>query len=163
MKQPNTSMLNNIPVIQLDSGQMDHQLEGQPPNYDASGEAFSSLNIKPIMHEVRHALARLIATDETTTIDLQSIPFAPGEVDIIREHLGEGEVVIQVNALGPSTLSETKYAGVWWIEHRNNADEVTGLYIDITRVPTIVSPPPEDLADGLSELSDYLQGNVDYE
>ena len=38
-----------------------------------------SLNVEPILHEVRHALERLIQTGEPTTIDLRSIPLAPGE------------------------------------------------------------------------------------
>ncbi len=36
-------------------------------------------NVRPLLHQVRHALDNLISHGETTIIDLRSIPLAPGE------------------------------------------------------------------------------------
>jgi hydrogenase-1 operon protein HyaF len=121
------------------------------------GHPSASLNILPILHEVRHCVQRLIDSGDTSTIDLRAIPLMPGEENELREHLGSGEVLIQINALGVSTLSETAYSGVWWVEHRNSAEEITGLYIDISLVPTIVPPVDDDLTEGLARLSEYLE------
>ena len=121
-----------------------------------ANQQIPSLNVEPILHEVRHALERLIKTGEPTTIDLRSMPLAPGEDEQIREKLGTGETVITIDALGPSTLTETAYSGVWWIEHRNSTDTVTGLYIEIAHVPAIVFPATEDMQYSLEELQQNL-------
>ena len=129
----------------------------------APGQFRRSLNIAPILHEVRHAVRRLIDTGEGTTIDLQSIPLMPGEAEAIRGHLGTGEVLIHIDALGGSTLSETAFSGVWWVEHRNSVDEITGRYIDISVIPEIVLPVEEDLLQGLTQLGDYLSREVQFD
>lgn len=125
----------------------------------ASAKPIPSQNVEPILHEVKHALERLLKTGESAMIDLRAMPLAPGEDEEIRERLGNGEAVINIDALGPSTLTETAYPGVWWIEHRNNIDTLTGLYIEIAHVPAIVFPANEDLQDGLEQLTDHLNGD----
>lgn len=125
----------------------------------ASMKPEPSLNVEPILHEVKHALARLLKTGEPSMIDLRAIPLAPGEDEEIREQLGNGEAVINIDALGPSTLSETAYSGVWWVEHRNHDNILTGLYIEIAHVPAIVFPSNEDLQYGLEQITDHLNGD----
>lgn len=120
-----------------------------------------SMNVEPILHEVRHALRRLLETGETAMIDLRAMPLAPGEEAKIRERLGTGEVVIRLDAMGPSTLTETAYSGVWWVEHRNPNDVVTGLYIEVAKVPSIVEPDRQDLIDAVARLNDDLENNDD--
>lgn len=118
-----------------------------------------SMNVDPILHEVRHAVERLLKTGETSMIDLRAIPLAPGEDEEIRERLGQGEMVINIDALGPSTLTETAYPGVWWVEHKNNTDVITGLYIEIAHMPAIAFPASEDIQEGLNELTEKLESS----
>lgn len=115
-----------------------------------------SLNVKPILHEVKHSLSRLLQSGEPSVIDLRAMPLAPGEDEAIREALGDGEVVIKIDALGPSIVSETAYSGVWWVEHRNSDDVLAGLYIEIAHVPEILRPDQTDLADSLARLDEHL-------
>ena len=70
-------------------------------------------NVKPLLHEIKHALDNLIESGKTTIIDLRSLPLAPGEEDKILNTLGQGEVQAQLNALGVSVVYETGYPGVW--------------------------------------------------
>ena len=93
-------------------------------------------NVLPLLHEVRHALERLLATGEETTIDLGALPLAPGEFDRIVEELGQGAVTAVLNALGLSEIRETRYSGVWLVTHRNVTDEVMGRYLQMANVPT---------------------------
>ena len=118
-----------------------------------------SMNVEPILHEVRHALQRLLYTGESTSIDLRAMPLAPGEDEELRERLGTGEVKIEINALGPSHIIETAYPGVWWVEHRNINEQVTGLYIEITGMPSIVLPEQESMREALEQLTQHLSGN----
>ena len=125
----------------------------------ATARPVPSMNVQPILHEVQHALEKLLETGEPSMIDLRAIPLAPNEDNEIKQRLGTGEAVIHIEALGPSILTETAYPGVWWVEHRNSDDLVTGLYIEIAHVPAIVLPADADLAQGLKALTEDLHTN----
>jgi len=114
-------------------------------------------NVQPILNEVLHALDRLIDTNEATTIDLASLPFAPGERDALQAALGTGELSAQLDALGTSSIRETLYPGVWWIEHRNVYDEVVGRYLEITRMPEILSSQIADICAGRARLGEQFK------
>jgi hydrogenase-1 operon protein HyaF len=120
-----------------------------------------TMNVLPVLHEVRHALARLLETGEETAIDLGSMPLAPGELDKIDAALGTGEVRILLESLGPSQLYETRYPGVWRVTHRNSADEVVGRYIEIALVPRLVPAQEPDTRRGLDELTRHLRDASD--
>ena len=114
-------------------------------------------NVQPILNEIVHALDRLIDSDEATTIDLAGLPFAPGEIDALEASLGSGEVSAQLDALGTSIIRETLYPGVWWIEHRNVYDEVVGRYLEVTRMPEILSSQVADICAGRARLSEQFE------
>jgi len=118
---------------------------------------YSRGNIEPILHEVIHALDRLLDVDEPTVIDLASLPFGPGELDQMEERLGIGELTAELNALGKSTIRETAYPGVWWVEHRNIEGDIVGRYIEITRAPEILMSQDADIGAGRAQLGDSLE------
>ena len=113
-------------------------------------------NVRPLLNEVLHAVDRLLETGEPTTIDLAGLPFGPGELEHLEAALGEGELTAKLDALGTSRIRETAFPGVWWLEHRNAADEVVGRYIEITRTPDILSSQDADIAAGRARLEDQL-------
>ena len=116
-------------------------------------------NVKPLLHEVKHALHSLINSGETAIIDLRSIPLAPGEEDKLLHTLGRGEVQSQLNALGPSEIIETDYAGVWIVTHYNEDEEIIGRFIEITTMPEILRSQDEDVIDAYNRLSENLEDN----
>jgi len=113
-------------------------------------------NVVPLLHEIRHALERLADTGEPTVIDLRSMPLAPGEEDELETTLGEGEVMANMNALGPSVIRETAIPGVWLVTHRNANDEIVGRYIEITKMPAILESQDADILRGIAELGERL-------
>jgi hydrogenase-1 operon protein HyaF len=125
----------------------------EPPEWAAS-------NALPVLHEVRHALANLLATGEGTVIDLFAIPFGPGDERTLLEALGEGEVTAHLHALGESRIVETAYPGVWLIDHHNADGQRVAYHIEIANVPQVLSAQPEDVADGLRRLESALAGSV---
>ncbi len=116
-------------------------------------------NVKPLLHEVRHALESLIENGETSIIDLRSIPLAPGEEDKILDTLGKGEVQAQLNALGLSEIIETKYAGVWIVTHYNDDGNIISRFIEVTTMPHILSSQTEDIMAAYSSLTIDLEDN----
>ena len=113
-------------------------------------------NVRPLLGEVLHAVDRLLDTGEPTTIDLATLPFGPGELEHLEATLGSGELCAKLDALGTSHIRETAFPGVWWLEHRNAADEVVGRYLEITRTPEILSSQDADIAAGRARLEDQL-------
>jgi len=116
-------------------------------------------NVMPLLHEVKHALNNLINNGETAIIDLRSIPLAPGEEDKILEILGTGVVQAQLNALGPSSIIETQYAGVCLVTHFNDENHIVGRYIEITKMPDILCSQIEVVTEAYNHLALKLEEN----
>ena len=110
-------------------------------------------NVKPLLHEIKHALDSLIENGETSIIDLRSIPLAPGEEEKILNTLGTGEVQAQLNALGLSEIFETQYAGVWIVTHYNDDNNIISRFIEVTPIPGIISSQTEDIMAAYSRLT----------
>jgi HupH hydrogenase expression protein, C-terminal conserved region len=117
----------------------------------------ASGNITPLLHEIRHALERLLAQDEATAIDLRSLPLAPGELERIEALLGAGEVAAELDALGPSSVRETAFPGVWITTHSNADGEIVGKLIEVTRIPTILLSQDVDIRAGIAQLAQRLE------
>ena len=117
-------------------------------------------NILPLLHEIRHALEDLLATGQTTVIDLQAMPFAPSELIELKEVLGVGEVSAELHALGNSTIQETACSGVWWIVHCNVEEKVVSQTIEICYIPAILMAQNADIQMGLQRLSFLTLGDV---
>jgi hydrogenase-1 operon protein HyaF len=110
-------------------------------------------NVKPLLHEIKHALDNLIETGQSSIIDLRSIPLAPGEEDKILDTLGRGEVLAQLNALGLSEIIETQYAGVWLVTHYNDESNIISRFIEVTTIPEILCSQTEDIMAAYSSLT----------
>ena len=109
-------------------------------------------NAIPLLHEIRHALSRLAEAGEPSALDLQSIPMGPGDEERLYAALGEGEVTVELNALGRSRVTETAYPGVWLVHHFNAHDQPVGRFIEVTLCPEILKSDPADVASGLGRL-----------
>lgn len=116
-------------------------------------------NVKPLLHEIKHALDKLIETGKPTIIDLRSLPLAPGEEEKMLNTLGQGEVQAQLNALGLSEITETQYAGVWIVTHYNDEQHVISRFIEVTTMPEILCSQTEDVMEAYSRLSLDLKEN----
>jgi hydrogenase-1 operon protein HyaF len=114
-------------------------------------------NVRPLLHEIRHALKRLASGEQGTAIDLQGLPLAPGELERIEAVLGEGEVRAELQALGPTLIQETAYPGVWMITHRNADGAVVARIIEVSHIPEILMSQPEDIEHGIDKLESELQ------
>ena len=118
-----------------------------------------TLNVEPLLHQIRHALKNFIETGKASIIDLRSIPLAPSEEETIINTLGRGEVDAQLNALGLSEIYETQYAGVWLVTHYNQANSIVSRFIEITELPDILKSQREDMASALQRLVEKLETN----
>ncbi len=120
-------------------------------------------NVQPLLYEIRHALQALVETGEAGVIDLRSIPLAPGEEEKLIDRLGCGEVIVRLDALGPSEIYETQYRGVWLVTHFNTDNSIIGRFVEITLIPEILKAQQEDMKDSLLQLDEALLSGDDRE
>jgi hydrogenase-1 operon protein HyaF len=116
-------------------------------------------NVLPLLHEIKHALQRLVEQGREDIIDLGSIPMTSDDEQVLESFLGRGEVRASLEALGKSEIRETRFSGVWWIIHYNENDERIGHFIEITSMPKILKSQAEDMQAALSELNEQLLGS----
>ncbi len=117
-------------------------------------------NTRPILHEILHALQRLINEGESTIIDLRAIPFGPDDEQQLLKILGRGEIEARLNSLGTSEIWESNFQGVWIIEHKNTLDERIALQLEVTHVPEILHSQASDISDSISRLNDQLSAEL---
>jgi hydrogenase-1 operon protein HyaF len=126
------------------------------PIYAQSEEIYSIGNIRALLSEIAALLEKLGKTGETGMIDRNSLPFAPGEYEQLRQMLGQGEVSARIEAIGPSEIIETRYPGVWWVTHYNVEGDIVADILEVTAVPKILRSQPDDVIDGLARLKAQL-------
>lgn len=98
-----------------------------------------------VLTEVAELLERMIQSGEEGSIDLHGLPLSPADKVWLDGQLGRGEVDITLDAGGDSTLSETAFAGVWKVVHRDTEGRVVAEFIEVARVPQIVKPADADI------------------
>ncbi|WP_260291592.1 hydrogenase expression/formation protein [Sedimenticola hydrogenitrophicus] len=117
-------------------------------------------NTLPLLHEVRHALERLLRTGESTIIDLRAIPFGPGDEERLLSLLGEGEVAATLDALGRTTVRESRFSGVWIVDHYNSEAERIAFQLEVIEIPALLRAQTEDMYQSLGALDSVLNAEM---
>jgi len=111
----------------------------------------------PLLHEIRHALNKLLNQQEETAIDLRNFPLSQQDKQTLFQVLGKGEIQAELTALGRSLIWETQLPGLWVVEHYNTDEILLSQSLEITGIPSILIAPPEDIQQGLEQLQDWLK------
>jgi hydrogenase-1 operon protein HyaF len=133
---------------------------GAFPIYAQAEETYSVGNIRALLAEIAARLEKLAEEGEAGSIDLNSLPFAPGEYEQLRQTLAQGEVSAHIEAIGPSEIIETRYPGVWWVTHYNVEGDIVADTIEIAHIPEILKSQPADIGEGLELLRAQLNNEV---
>lgn len=136
-------------------------LDNIPVNVQAVSTPINTGNTQALLAELETSLQALLSSGKEYSIDLRSLPLFPGELEYLRETLGTGEVSVEVNALGPSSVVETAIHGVWWVTHRNGQGEVLAEFLEVSFCPDIIRAQHDDVRESLETLSARLAGEQD--
>ena len=109
--------------------------------------------VRALLSELAAALDRLCVAEECTTLDLRSLPLSPGDRIELRTILGDGEIHATLHAQGQSTLRETSFSGIWWVEHRGSDGDLVADLLEVTRVPAILSSAPDEISAAARRLT----------
>ncbi len=118
--------------------------------------SWESGNLQPLLHEIVHAMQRLLESGESSAVDLRSLPLAPGEEKQLLDKLGRGEIEARLNTLGHSEIHETRYHGVWVVTHFNEAQDIIGRFIEIGFIPELFKAPEQDIIAAKQRLQQTL-------
>lgn len=113
-------------------------------------------SVNALLSEIAACLSKLITSGETSSIDLRSLPFAPGEYTQLQQTLGQGEVRVRIEAIDTSDVIETQYSGVWWVTHYAADQQVAAEFIEVTYVPEILKTHPADARRAIEALHSRL-------
>jgi len=133
-----------------------HVDNADPPGPPLVNAGEETGNVRPLLHELQHALRALIDDNTERQIDLRSLPLTSFEEARIETLLGSGEVRALINSLGNSEVRETAFAGVWVVTHFNEAGDVVGKYIEVTHCPWLLQAQREDVRDAVRRLERLL-------
>lgn len=114
---------------------------------------------RSILSEISKLLQALAASESTGSIDLRSLPLTEADRRQLEEALGRGEVSLDLELAGRSSIWETGYPGVWWIRHRGAQDKVSSEEIAVCRVPDILKSHPADVSAAALRLQQELTQN----
>jgi hydrogenase-1 operon protein HyaF len=123
-------------------------------------EQYSVGNLRALLAEVATRLERLVNEGIPSSMDISSLPFAPGEYEQLRLLLGTGEVSARIEAMGTSEVMETRYPGVWWVTHYNVEGDIIADALEITEIPEILKSQLADMRGCLALLNAQLKGEV---
>jgi len=138
-------------------------LESIAPAGDTDTDALPPLPgpLVPLLHEVRHALARLVADGGEHRIDLHALPLDATLIDQLLAFIGRGEVEARIDAMGPTRIHESATPGVWVVDYRDADDQRLALHLEIATVPQILRTDRATLSAGLQRLDAGLAGAGD--
>jgi len=109
-----------------------------------------------VLAEVARMLEALATEGRSDAIDLRSLPLTEADREELRGLLGEGEVRVELDIAGRSTVHETGYAGAWWIRHYGAGDRIASEEIAICSVPDILKSHEADVRAAASRLQHAL-------
>jgi hydrogenase-1 operon protein HyaF len=101
--------------------------------------------VDALIMEVADLLQGLVERGEAGTIDLLGLPLSPSCLVALEQHLGQGEITVQLDAAGRSEIRETGFPGVWWTRHADEAGRVIALLIEVAFVPAILQADIDDI------------------
>ncbi len=114
-----------------------------------------------VLREIPDLMQRLLDTGETGIIDLRSLPMSDWDRQELAVSLGEGEIKAFANVGGISTLSETQFAGVWWVRHEGADGRVAAEQLVVARAPEFLLAHPSDISAAQRRLSEVLGNSAE--
>lgn len=114
--------------------------------------------INSVVTEIKALIERLLSNGERGEIDIKNLPLSSGDKKKLDELLGVGEVSVLLDVMGETRITETSYAGVWRIVHRDGEGRVLADSVEVASIPSFVEVDRVEIKKSLDQLN-----NIDHE
>lgn len=109
-----------------------------------------------LLHELVERLGRLLEADEPSHLELTAMGLGEADFALLRETLGEGEILAEVDNGGHVSVIESGYAGIWWVSHLDEEGQVMSEFLEVSYCPEVLIAEMDVVADGLNALKARL-------
>ncbi len=113
-------------------------------------------NSQALLHEIVQLLKGLLEREEPAHIDLRALPLTRQDHAMLWETLGEGEISAEVRNLGVTRIRQSGVAGVWWVTHYNEEEDVIGEFLEVAFCPESLIADLEAVEEGVDALQARL-------
>jgi hydrogenase-1 operon protein HyaF len=112
------------------------------------------MNAPSLLTEIADHAAR--GDGEGHIINLALLPMTPQDLAWLAAALGEGPVRLLSRGYGNCRITGTRLANVWRVQYFNSMDVPILDTVEVTDVPAAALAAPEDLADSIGRLEEWL-------
>jgi hydrogenase-1 operon protein HyaF len=112
-----------------------------------------------LLREIADHLLTVSQGGDRRVVELTNLPLSEGDIQLLHEKLGRGEVEARINAAGPTEVYETSFPGLWWVKYLAEDQRVITQQLEIGAVPMILEAHRDDIqasAERFPQLFDDL-------
>lgn len=140
-----------IPALLADLMRTTGAAQLAPPHYPEG-----VMNAEALVEELRAQAARWRPGQMAHVINLTLLPVTDTDLDTLYGWLGHREVSLLSRGYGNCRITSTRLKNVWWVQYFNSMDTLILNTIEVTDMPEVALAAPEDFADSLERLGEYL-------
>ena len=116
-----------------------------------------AMNVRPVLAEIKDAMARVQRGGTVKEINLTLLPMTPDDLNILAETLGQGPLTLLSRGYGNCRITACAVRGVWRISYFNTDDKMILDMIEVGDVPTAAVATREDVADSVERLDEVIK------
>lgn len=94
--------------------------------------------------------------DHGHVVNLTLLPVSPDDVNWLVRALEVGPVTLLSRGYGNCRITSTRLKHAWWVQYFNSMDHLILNTIEVTTVPEVALAAPEDFAESLERLGEWL-------
>lgn len=140
-----------IPDVLITAMQACAGSELAAPDYPAG-----CMNAPALVEEIRMQAAAWQPAQAAHVINLSLLPVSEADLDTLYGWLGHREVSILSRGYGNCRITSTRLKNVWWVQYFNSMDVLILNSIEVGGMPEVALAAPEDFADSVERLQEYL-------
>lgn len=92
----------------------------------------------------------------THVVNLTLLPVTPEDINWLVAALEIGSVTLLSRGYGNCRITSTRLRHTWWVQYFNSMNDLILNTIEVTPVPEVALAAPEDFADSLARLGEWL-------
>jgi hydrogenase-1 operon protein HyaF len=113
------------------------------------------VNAPSILTELVDASARGVQP-QAHVVNLTLLPVTPEDISWLVGALEVGPVTMLSRGYGNCRITSTRLRHTWWVQYFNSMDHLILNTIEVTPVPEVALAAPEDFADSVERLAEWM-------